>query len=311
MNTAATLVTPPAEEPVLIGDVKKHLRVNSALAGSPVGLAADPTGVVRANGVVTVTPASGQALPGIGQTIVLAGVADASFNGLDGNTPDGYTVQSLVGSPTPTGFTFNQSGPNATSGGGTWQIMQADDESTILGYMKAARRVAEVFMRRAIITQTWKQVFDYFPPMGLLGSLGMGYSMAGDSSGVLSYSRVRTHFNLYWPRLQSVISVQYLNTNDVLTTLATSVYEVDNISEPGRVVPAFGQYWPPQLLEANAVTINFIAGFGDHTTVPEDIKTAIMMLTAQFYENREVDESKGGTYSWFENLLWDWRVLEM
>src|ERR1051326_8174148 len=138
MNSGEDLVNPPAEEPVLIGDLKNHLRVSSFPVGPGIPLAAAPDGVSRSNGIVSVQPAAGQPLPGLGQTVALLGITDSGFNGT-------FVVQELVtvdqhgqALATPR-FLVNQFGPNAASGGGSYQLMLAADEDTIAGYMLAAR----------------------------------------------------------------------------------------------------------------------------------------------------------------------------
>jgi uncharacterized phiE125 gp8 family phage protein len=260
-------------EPVLIGDFKNHLRVNSGLVGGTVALAAAPNGVARANGVVTVKPAAGQPLPGLGQTVALAGVTDATFNG-SGTNGSGFIVQSL---DTVNGtFAILQTGANATSGAGTYQVMQADDEDQILGYMIAARRRLEQEMGRALVSQTWRLSLDRFPhwrqrafPVGFMPIL------------------------LPRPAVIAVTSFKYLDPTDptgaALITLALNVdFIVDGNSEPARLQPATNKAWPSALRQQNAVVIDYTAGYGiDGATVPNDIKLAIKMLGAHWYENRE------------------------
>src|SRR5712692_1872079 len=73
-----------------------------------LAIAAAPTGAVRAGNVVTITTTAPHGLI-TGQTVLITGVADNSFNGA-------FTVASV---PNSTTFTFAQTAANATSGGGS------------------------------------------------------------------------------------------------------------------------------------------------------------------------------------------------
>jgi uncharacterized phiE125 gp8 family phage protein len=293
MNRALQIVTPPAVEPVLIGDVKLHLRILSAPTGGTIALAAAPNGVVRANGVVTVTPANGQPLPGLGQTVTLAGVGDATFNA-------GATVQTV--DAVNGKFTFNQPGSNATSGGGTYQVTVADDEDRISALITAARVQAEIFTRRALITQTLAQYQDHFPHAGFL-----------PLSPRSLYSHRHLYIRLFKAPLQSVSSIKYTDQNGVQQTMDPTTYVVDSVSEPARIGLAFGKQWPPIRVVPGSVVIQYVAGYGSTpASVPKTIQQAIMMLVAHWYENREVEgDGRQLPYTMgFENLLWGHRVLE-
>jgi hypothetical protein len=70
-------------------------------------------------------------------------------------------------------------------------------------------------------------------------------------------------------------------------------YMLDNVGEPARVFPGFGNsqgpngYWPSVLYIPNAVQIHFTAGYGtDPSDVPANIRSAIMMMVGDMYENR-------------------------
>lgn len=86
--------------------------------------------------------------------------------------------------------------------------------------------------------------------------------------------------------LQSVQSVEYYDLGGTLRTLATTVYDVDEDEDPGKVSLAMNQVWPVTRLRPGAVRINFTAGYGAAAAVPETLKTAIKVATAWLYENR-------------------------
>ena len=88
--------------------------------------------------------------------------------------------------------------------------------------------------------------------------------------------------------LQSITSVQYVDTSGVTQTWSSALYEVDIKSEVGRLRPIDGEGFPGVDNVYNAVTITFKAGYGDAgTDVPDMIRSTIKLIGAYFYENRQ------------------------
>lgn len=138
-----------------------------------------------------------------------------------------------------------------------------DDDSYIDPLITAARLEAEDFMERALVTQTWELFLDCFP--------------------------ATTWHPILVPRppLLSITSIKYIDTDGIEQTWAASEYKVDTASTPGRIYPAFGKSWPSTRLEANAVTIEFLAGYGPNAQdVPENIVHAIKLILSDRYEHR-------------------------
>ena len=49
-----------------------------------------------------------------------------------------------------------------------------------------------------------------------------------------------------------------------------------------------GQTWPGVLVDHEAITVTYVAGFGDdHNAVPEQIRHALLMLVAYLFNQRE------------------------
>lgn len=81
--------------------------------------------------------------------------------------------------------------------------------------------------------------------------------------------------------LVSVTSVKYYNADNVLQTLPSSEYQVDDASEPGRILPAAGKSWPATFARVNAVTVDYQVGYGaTHEAVPANIKDYILGVLA-------------------------------
>jgi len=141
----------------------------------------------------------------------------------------------------------------------TWN----DEDTYISALITAARRYAENFTGRALITQTWDQWLDNLP--------------YGGETERIAKSPV-----------QSVSAVTYVDSAGATQTLSSTVYTVDTDSQPGLFYLAYNQSWPSVREQRKAVKIRFAAGYGTtEASVPAPINQAILMLAAHFYENRE------------------------
>jgi uncharacterized phiE125 gp8 family phage protein len=143
--------------------------------------------------------------------------------------------------------------------------------------LKAATEKGEDLARRAFITQTLELTVDAWPADWTL--------------------------TLLRPRLQSVTSVKYLADDGAEATWTD--YTVDAKNEPGKLV--FESLPGVALEESGAVTVRFVAGYGDtETAVPDRIKLALLMLVAHWYENRDVGDVPDGVKKMFigERVVW-------
>lgn len=134
------------------------------------------------------------------------------------------------------------------------QARITDDHSNDLlrSYIQAAREEAERQMGRGLYTQTWKMLLDDWANV-------IPLPMAGP--------------------LQSVTSVKYYDGDGALQTLATSVYDTDLVSEPGRVVLKPGQSWPSTQSEKRngRIEITYVVGYATVSSIPERWKQGIKL----------------------------------
>jgi uncharacterized phiE125 gp8 family phage protein len=86
--------------------------------------------------------------------------------------------------------------------------------------------------------------------------------------------------------LIAVQSVKYL-LSGTLTTLATTNYDVVSNKEPGLVQISDAGSWPTTDIHPIAVQINYTAGYGAASAVPDEAKAAIKLLVGHWYANRE------------------------
>lgn len=163
----------------------------------------------------------------------------------------------------------------------------ADDDAFILSLITAARQWCEGFQCRAYITQTWQLWLDNWPEGG--------------------------EIRIPKPPLQSVSSIKYYGADGAEYVMPSADYLVDTKSEPGRVVLGYGKSWPSITLRpVGAIVIEFVAGYGTASSVPEKVKQAIKLLVGHWYAYRETvltgSISKELEFT-VSALLWQERVV--
>lgn len=144
----------------------------------------------------------------------------------------------------------------------------SDDDALITSQISAARAYLEHTFGRAIAAQTILLHLAAFP--------------------LVSQSNPRGAIKLPRPPLASVTSVYYYDGTGELTQLDASAYQVDDVREPGEIVPAPGTDWPDsQEDRVGAVKVTYVAGVATAGAIDPRIKQAVLMLVAHWYENRE------------------------
>jgi uncharacterized phiE125 gp8 family phage protein len=134
-----------------------------------------------------------------------------------------------------------------------------EDDALIASLIVAARESAEHEIGRALCTQTRELILDSFPPA----------------------------FVLRGSPIQSVVSVRYLDSDSVEVELDPQDYQLDNASEPGYVVPAYGKAWPASFPVPNAVRVRYVCGYGVAADVPAAIKSWILLAVGTLHAQRE------------------------
>ena len=141
------------------------------------------------------------------------------------------------------------------------RIRSSDDDEVISSLIVAARRYSEAKTGLALIQQGWSQFLDQWPEDGIV--------------------------ELAAQPLMSVESVKVYGDDDVPAIVDGSLYFVDKISRPSRLLPRNGGCWPIPSRNGNGIEIAFTAGFGENAgDVPEDLREALLQLVAHWFENR-------------------------
>ena len=73
----------------------------------------------------------------------------------------------------------------------------------------------------------------------------------------------------------------------VASTLAATNYYVDTTHEPGRLVLTDTGSWPSDVRDVNALVVRYVCGYGLPTSVPQQLKQALLMLVGSLFQHRE------------------------
>ncbi len=142
-----------------------------------------------------------------------------------------------------------------------------EDDGLLAGYILAARDHIEKETGRALLTQTLQLKLDGDWPV--------------DSCG-------NDRIELPRPPSASVSSITYVDTAGATQTLAGDQYQFTLGDLYAYVRPAYGVAWPAVRDQADAITVNYIAGYGSNPgDVPASLRQAVMLMVGHLYENRE------------------------
>ena len=111
----------------------------------------------------------------------------------------------------------------------------------------------------------------------------------------------------------SVDEVGYLDTAGASQVVDPADYTADLVSNPQRIVLNSDASWPDTMDRINAVSIEFTAGW-DSDTLPDDLKLAVLQLTAHWFANREAVNVGNITSQLplgFDALLWPFRRMRI
>jgi uncharacterized phiE125 gp8 family phage protein len=146
------------------------------------------------------------------------------------------------------------------------RIPDADtsQDAMLLLIIAAARRRAEDITGLALSRRTFQYTADALPL---------------DNSPV----------ELAWPPLVSIDSFNYYDPSGTVQSLAGSpdLIIVDTNSWPGRIAPLANTDWPSLQLRANAVTVQYTAGFKALDDIPEQVRLWMQVRTATWFDMRD------------------------
>lgn len=165
------------------------------------------------------------------------------------------------------------------------RVDYTDDDALIPGLITAARELVEQTVGRQLVTATWQVTLDHFP------TLPNSQFQAGNPNAIVPQVNYQWPLNpaawaIHLPNgpVQQVLSVQYYDDTNTLQTMPSNEYQCDSLSEPARLTPVSGGFWPEALWQPDAVRVQYTSGYA---TVPQTLIQAIKMIVAHWYNHRE------------------------
>ena len=138
------------------------------------------------------------------------------------------------------------------------------EDDLLTDLIQSSREHVEDITRRALLTQTWDLYLDAFPA---------------------------EHFiKIPFGNLVSVTHLKYTDSDGDETTMTVSTdYIVETNGEGiGRIVLPYGVSWPTFTpYSSNPIVIRFVCGWTTAALVPSKIRSAILLIASDLYENRE------------------------
>ena len=165
------------------------------------------------------------------------------------------------------------------------RITDTASDTVLAGYIQTAREAAEAYMGRGLLTQTFKLVMDAWANIIPLP---------------------------FAAPLASITSVKYYDDTGTLQTLATSVYDTDTTSRPGRVTLKPGQSWPSYQSERRngAIEITYVVGWTSPDLIPQRIKHGIQQyvtyldLDRDGMEQNALNAKQAAERCWSDRIYW-------
>lgn len=173
--------------------------------------------------------------------------------------------------------------------------VDSNDENDLIELLiAAATKDVEAFLRRSLVERTLRLTLDRFPCSSL------------------------EPIELPQPPALSVTSIQYVDTAGTTQTWSSAQYQVDIRSEPARILPAYGYYYPSTRNQLAAVTIIWQAGYAtlspESDSIEQHFQQAILLTVADLFQNREsaaIGQTVNEIPTSARRLLWPYRALEV
>lgn len=137
------------------------------------------------------------------------------------------------------------------------RVLHDDEDEAIERFARAARRAVELRGGVSLTSQGWRLSLDRAP------------------QGVLTLPRIPVF---------SVEAVGFVGRNGAFEAVSPEHYDLQT-GPAGRLALRGAAPWPPR--EVGAFRVDFTAGWPGPSEVPEELKLAVKMLAAHFFENRQ------------------------
>jgi uncharacterized phiE125 gp8 family phage protein len=155
------------------------------------------------------------------------------------------------------------------------RVTHADDDVYISRLISAARRAVEGATGLRLMPQNWSLFADRWPDDP---SLSLQTAPVSSITDIITYGE-----------------------DDTPATVDPAHYYLDHASRPARAVLRDGRPPPHGGRPVNAIEVRFTAGFAAAADVPEDLRQAILLTVAHWFDHR--GDGEGGALPLAANEL--------
>jgi uncharacterized phiE125 gp8 family phage protein len=144
-----------------------------------------------------------------------------------------------------------------------WLRLDGGDEDGLVTTLIAAARIhIESTTGRAMLTQSWRVVLDGWPL---------------DRTVTLPVAP-----------LQTLTEIRAYDADGAFTTIALAQFQAESAVAPARLLLPPAITGMPALRERLGIEVDYVAGYGDDASaVPEDLRQALLVLVAHWFEHRD------------------------
>tara|TARA_Y100001937_G_scaffold53300_1_gene73515 strand:- start:1858 stop:2544 length:687 start_codon:yes stop_codon:yes gene_type:complete len=158
------------------------------------------------------------------------------------------------------------------------KVEDTSDDTVLTIIQKAAHNWAKQYTQRSLTTQTLQLFIDSVYPKDKVLQEGLYLGVDLDLT--------RRGISLPFSPVSSISSVKSFDDDDTAKTFSSSKYHLDEASYPSKLVLKNGENFPTGTRAVNAIRIQYVAGYGASSAVPQDIKSACLIYGAYLYEHR-------------------------
>jgi uncharacterized phiE125 gp8 family phage protein len=155
------------------------------------------------------------------------------------------------------------------------------EESIISRLITTARQLCEQELEMSLIAKTLELTLDSFCPTGIIAT-ARSYRTPPSNGPCIELPN---------GPVRSILLVNYTDSDGNEATLADDQYRLSTSSSMAVLRPAYGVSWPSTRCEADAVRVQYAAGYSAADSppqaVPEPIRQAMHLCISHFYINRE------------------------
>lgn len=134
-----------------------------------------------------------------------------------------------------------------------------------------------------LITALIAAVVDYFDlPNGVIGKAL--FTQTWRFSDAWASPSGKLHLPV--TPVQSITGISYYDTSNVEQSLSVDDFYLYKNEDSAYLYPKPSVSWPSTYNRLDAITVTFVAGYGNAAAIPQGIKQAMLLTLTHWYENR-------------------------